>query len=67
MCLGDGQEAAVPLGLDGEDEGLPGQDSQLANQLAGTCHKQPRLLLTVNPPLVDVQQTRDHKQDAHLL
>lgn len=67
VCFGDGQEAAVSLGPHGEDEGLSGQHGQLAHQLPGVRHKQARLLLAVDHALVDVEQARDHKLDAHLL
>lgn len=67
MRFGDGQEAAVSLGSNGEDERLSSQDGQLTNQLAGMCHKQPRLFFAVDHPLVNVEQAGNHKQDAHLL
>lgn len=65
--FGDGQEAAVSLGSDGEYEGLSGEDGQLAHQLARVRHEEPRLLFTVDHPLINVEEARDDKLDAHLL
>lgn len=67
MRFGDGQEAAVSLSSDGEDEGLSGQDGQLTHQLAGVRHKQSRLFFTVDHPLINVKEARDDELDAHLL
>lgn len=65
--LGDGQEAAVPVGLDGEDEGLPGEHGQLAHHLTRARDKQAAVFVAVDLPLVHVQQPGHHKQDAHVL
>ena len=65
--FGNGEEAAVSLGPDSEYEGLPGQDSKLTDKLARVCHKQACLLLTVNHPLVNMEEARNHKLDAYLL
>lgn len=67
VCLGDGEEAAVPVGLDGEDEGLPGEHGQLAHHLPGARDEQAAVLVAVDLPLVHVQQPRDDKQDVHVL
>lgn len=67
MGFGNGQKAAVSLGPDGENEGLSGQDGKLPDELAGMRHEQPRLFFTVNHPLVNVEEARDHELDAHLL
>lgn len=65
--LGNGEEAAVSVGSDSEDEGLAGQNSQLAHQLPGVGHEQTCVLLTVDHPLVHMQQAQDHKLHTHLL
>lgn len=67
MGLGDGEEAAVPVGLDGEDQGLPSEDSQLAHQLPGVGDEQAGVLLRVNLPLVHVEHPRDHKANIDIL
>lgn len=67
MGFGDGEEAAVSLGSDSEYEWLSSQDSELTDQLPGVGHKQPGLFFTVNHPLVNMEETRDHKLDANLL
>lgn len=65
--LGDGQEAAVPVGLDGEDEGFPGEHGQLAHHLPRARDKQAAVFVAVDLPLVHVQQPGHHKQDVHVL
>lgn len=67
MGFGNGKEAAVSLGSNSEYEGLSGQDGKLTDELSGVRHKQPRLFFTVNHPLVNVEEARNHKLDAHLL
>lgn len=67
MRFGNGQEAAVSLGSDGEYERLPGEDGEVTDELARVCHKQSRLFFAVNHPLVNVEETRNHKLDAHFL
>lgn len=67
MCFGNGQEAAVSLRSDGEYEWLPGEDGEVTDELARVCHKQPRLFFAVNHPLVNVEETRNNKVDAHFL
>lgn len=67
VSFGNGEEAAVPLGSDSEYEGLSSQDGKLTDKLSGVCHKQACLLFTVNHPLVNVEEARNHKLDAHLL
>lgn len=67
MGFGDGEEAAVSLGSDSEYERLSSQDGELTDQLPGVRHKQPRLFFTVDHPLVNVEEARDHKLDANLL
>lgn len=65
--FGDGEEAAVSLGSDSEYERLSGQDGELTDQLPRVRHKQPRLFFTVNHPLVNMEEARNHKLDANLL
>lgn len=65
--FGDRQEAAVSHRSDSEDEGFTSQHGELADQLTGVGHKQPRLDFTVDHPLVNVEEARNNKQDAHLL
>lgn len=65
--LGDGQEAAVPVGLDGEDEGFSGEHGQLAHHLPRARDKQAAVFVAVDLPLVYVQQPGHHKQDVHVL
>lgn len=43
--LGDGQKSTIPIGLDGEDEWFPSQDSKLPHQLPWVGNEQTRLLL----------------------
>lgn len=65
--FGNGEEAAVSLGSNSEYQGLPSQDGQLTDKFSRMRHKQTRLFFTVNHPLVNVEEARNHKQDAHLL
>ncbi|EPQ06933.1 hypothetical protein D623_10016165 [Myotis brandtii] len=67
VALGDPQESAVPLGSQREDEGLPGEHSQLPNQLARLCYEQAHVLSLVDHALVDVQAAPEHKVQAHIL
>ena len=67
MGFGDGEEAAVSLGSNGEYERLSGQDGELTDELTGVRHKQSRLFFAVDHPLVDVEEARNHKLDAHFL
>lgn len=67
MGFGNGQETAVSLGSNGEYERLSGQDGELTHELSGMRHKQSRLFFAVNLPLVNVEEARNHKLDAHLL
>lgn len=67
MGFGNGEEAAVSLGSDSEYEGLSSQDSELTDEFSGVCHKQTCLFFTINHPLVDMEEPRYHKLDAHLL
>lgn len=61
------EEAAVSLGSHSEDEGLSSEDGKMANKLSGVCHKQTCVFFTVNHPLVNMEEARYHKLDAHLL
>lgn len=67
MGFGDGEEAAVSLGSDSENQGLSGQDSKLTDEFSRVSHEQSRLFFSVNHPLVDMEESRNHKLDAHLL
>lgn len=67
MRLGDGEEAAVSVGLDGEDQWLPSEDSELAHELPGVGDEEAGVLLRVNLPLVHVEHPRDHKANIDIL
>lgn len=67
MGFGDGEETAVSLGSDSEYEGLSSQDSKLTDKLSGVRHKQTCVFFAVNHPLVNVEEARYHKLNAHLL
>lgn len=65
--LGDGEEAAVSVGLDGEDQRLPSEDGELPHELPGVGDEEAGVLLRVNLPLVHVQHARDHKANIDIL
>lgn len=65
--FGDGKEAAVTVSTHTEDKRLASEHGQMTHQLARVSHKQTRVLISVNHPLVYVQRARDHKLHAHLL
>lgn len=65
--LWDLEVSTVPDGLDGEDEGLSSEHSELAHHLPRVGHKQADGLLLVNHPLVDMQTTRQDKVQTHVL
>lgn len=67
MGFGNGQEAAVSLGSNSEYEGFSSQDSKLTDKLSGVRQKQTCLFFAVNHPLVNMEEARNHKLDAHLL
>lgn len=67
MGLGDGEEAAVSVGLDGEDQGLPSEHSELAHQLPRVGDEEAGVLLRVNLPLVHMEHPRDHKANIDIL
>lgn len=67
MGFGNGKEDAVSLSSNSEDEGLSGQDRKLTDELSRVRHKETRLFFAVNHPLVNMEEARDHKLDAHLL
>lgn len=67
MGLGDGEEAAVSVGLDGENQWLPSEDSELAHQLPRVGDEKAGVLLRVNLPLVHVEHPRDHKTNIDIL
>lgn len=65
--LWDLEVSTVSDGLDGEDEWLSGEDSELAHHLPRVGHKQADGFLLVNHPLVHVQTTRQDKVQTHVL
>lgn len=67
MGLGDGEEAAVSVGLDGEDQWLTSEDSELAHELPGVGDEEAGVLLRVNLPLVHMEHPRDHKANIDIL
>lgn len=67
MGFGNWEEAAVSQGSHSEYKGLSSKDSKMADKLSGVCNKQTCLFFTVNHPLVNVEEARYHKLDAHLL
>lgn len=67
MGFGNGEEAAVSLGANGEYERLSSQDGELTNKLSRVCQKQTCLFFAVDHPLVNMEEARDDKLDAHLL
>lgn len=65
--LWDLEVSAVSDSLDGEDEGLSSEDSELTHHLPRVGHKQADSLLLANHPLVDMQATRQDKVQTHIL
>lgn len=65
--FGNGEEAAVSLGSNSEYEGLSSKDSKLTDKLSGVRHKQTCFFFSVNHPLVNVEEARNHKLNANLL
>lgn len=57
VSLGYGEEGAISVSLDGEDEGLTREDSQVTHHLARVGDKQKGLIVAVNHTLVNVEQT----------
>lgn len=45
MGLGDGEEAAVSIGLDGEDQWFPSEDRELPHKLSWVGNEQAGVLL----------------------
>lgn len=67
MRLGNRQEAAVSIGLDGENQWLPSQDSKLTYEFSWMGNEQTSVLLRVYLPLVHVKHPRDHKANINIL
>lgn len=67
IWLWDLEVSTVSDGLDGEDEGLSSEHSELAHHLPRVGHKQADGFLLVNHPLVDVQTTRQDEVQTHIL
>lgn len=67
MGLGNRQEAAVSVGLDGENQRFPSQDGELAHELSGMGNEETGVLLRVYLPLVHVKHARDHKANINIL
>ena len=67
MSLGYGEEGAVSVSSDSEDERLAGQNSQVTHHLTRSGDKQQGVLLAVNHTLVNMEQTWDDKLHAHIL
>lgn len=57
VSLGYGEEGAVSLSSDSEDEGLAREDGQVAHHLARVGDEQKGLVLTVDHALVNVERT----------
>lgn len=67
MGLGNREEAAVSIGLDGENQWFPSEDSELPHELAWMGDEQTGVLLRVYLPLVHVKHPRDHKANINIL
>ena len=67
MGLRNRQEAAVSIGLDGENQRFPSQDSELAYEFSWMGNEQTGVLLRVYLPLVHVKHPRDHKANINIL
>lgn len=67
MGLRNRQEAAVPISLDGENQGLPSQDSELSHKFSWMGNEQAGVLLRVYLPLVHMKHPRDHKANVNIL
>lgn len=67
MGLRNRQEAAVPISLDGENQGLPSQDSELSHKFSWMGNEQAGVLLGVYLPLVYMKHPRDHKANVNIL
>lgn len=65
--LGDGEEGAVSVSSDAEDEGLPGENGQVSHHLPWVGHEQQAVLLTVNHALINVEEPGDDECHAHIL
>lgn len=65
--FGDRQEAAITVRTHAEDERLSSEHGQVTHQLTRVSHKQTRVLISVDHPLIYVQRARDHKLHAHIL
>lgn len=67
MGLGDGEEAAVSIGFDGEDEWFPSQDRKLPHKLSWVGNEQAGVFLWVYLPLVHMKHPRNHKANINIL
>lgn len=67
MRLGNRQETAVSIGLDGENQWFPSQDSKLTYEFSWMGNEQTSVLLRVYLPLVHVKHPRDHKANINIL
>lgn len=67
MGLGNREEAAVSIGLDGENQRFPGQDRELPNELPRVGDEEAGVLLRVYFPLVHMKHPRDHKANINIL
>lgn len=65
--LWDLEVSTVSDGLDGEDEGLSSEHSELTHHLPWMGHKQADGFLLVNHPLVDMQTARQDKVQTYIL
>lgn len=67
MTLGNGQEGAVPVGFNGEDQRFSGQDGQLSDQLPRMGDEQDGLFFAVNLLLINMEESRDNEADIDIL
>lgn len=67
MGLGNRQEAAVSIGLDGENQWFPSENSKLAHEFSWVSNEQAGVLLRVDLLLVHVKHPRDHKANVNIL
>lgn len=65
--LGNRQEATVSIGLDGENQWFPSENSKLAHEFSWVSNEQAGVLLGVDLLLVHVKHPGDHKANINIL